>query len=161
MPAPTFTAIDFETAQPSRWSICQVGLVRVEQGRVTEELSLLVRPPDNHYWHRFIEIHGIEPHRTAQAPDFAGIWSRIARFIEGQTVVAHNASFDGSCLRAALDFYRLPQPNYNRCCTYQLYRKGLAALCEEHRIRLNHHDALSDARACAILFLKHLNANRS
>jgi len=29
---PTFTAIDFETAQPKRWSICQVGLVRVEAG---------------------------------------------------------------------------------------------------------------------------------
>ncbi len=26
----SFTAIDFETAQGYRWSICQVGLVRVE-----------------------------------------------------------------------------------------------------------------------------------
>ncbi|HEY5510017.1 MAG TPA: hypothetical protein VIK10_03225 [Prolixibacteraceae bacterium] len=28
----TFTAIDFETANPDPWSICQVGLVRVEDG---------------------------------------------------------------------------------------------------------------------------------
>jgi len=33
-----FTAIDFETAQGYRWSICQVGLVRVEQGVITNEI---------------------------------------------------------------------------------------------------------------------------
>lgn len=32
----TFTAIDFETAHPQRWSICAVGLVRVEGGRVVK-----------------------------------------------------------------------------------------------------------------------------
>jgi len=37
-----FTAIDFETANPDPWSICQVGLVRVEDGTITNEISLLV-----------------------------------------------------------------------------------------------------------------------
>jgi DNA polymerase-3 subunit epsilon len=46
----TFTAIDFETAHGKRWSICQVGLVRVENGLITDELSILVRPPHNFYW---------------------------------------------------------------------------------------------------------------
>ncbi len=40
----SFTAIDFETAQGKRWSICQVGLMRVENGVITEQLSLLVQP---------------------------------------------------------------------------------------------------------------------
>lgn len=31
-----FTAIDFETAQGARWSICQVGIVRVENDEITE-----------------------------------------------------------------------------------------------------------------------------
>lgn len=39
----SFTAIDFETAQGSRWSICQVGLVRIENGIVTKEINLLVQ----------------------------------------------------------------------------------------------------------------------
>ena len=57
----SFTAIDFETAHPKRWSICQVGLVRVENGVITNELSIMVQPPDNFYWDRFIDIHGITP----------------------------------------------------------------------------------------------------
>jgi len=32
----TFTAIDFETAQGKRWSVCQVGIVRVENGQVVD-----------------------------------------------------------------------------------------------------------------------------
>ena len=43
-----FTAIDFETAQGYRWSICQVGLIRVENGIIINELNLLVQPPNNY-----------------------------------------------------------------------------------------------------------------
>lgn len=35
----TFTAIDFETAHGKRWSICQVGLVRVENGLITKDIE--------------------------------------------------------------------------------------------------------------------------
>ena len=35
----SFTAIDFETAQGYRWSICQVGLVRYENGIITNEVE--------------------------------------------------------------------------------------------------------------------------
>lgn len=43
----SFTAIDFETAQGYRYSICQVGLVRYENSIITKELSLLIQPPNN------------------------------------------------------------------------------------------------------------------
>lgn len=33
---------------------------------------------------------------------------------------------------------------------------GLAACCKEHRISLNHHDAISDALDCAELYQIHL-----
>ncbi len=45
----TFTAIDFETAQGKRWSICQVGLVRVVDGLIIEKMNKLVCPPGNTY----------------------------------------------------------------------------------------------------------------
>lgn len=66
----SYTAIDFETAQGKRWSICQVGLVRVENQIITEQLSILVQPPDNYYWNNFIDIHVISPEQTADAPTF-------------------------------------------------------------------------------------------
>ncbi len=155
---PTFTAIDFETAQPKRWSICQVGLVRVEAGVVTRELSLLVRPPENFYSDYNTAVHGLTWQDTANELGFDTIWPQIAAFIEGQTVVAHNMAFDGSCLKQALELYGIAQPSFEKQCTYKLFNKRLNVLSEEFDIPLNHHDALSDARACAELYLRHLGA---
>ena len=73
----SFTAIDFETAHGKRWSICQVGLVRIENGIIKEQLSLLVKPPNNFYWNNFIDIHGITPQQTANAPTFDMVWKKI------------------------------------------------------------------------------------
>ena len=154
----TFTAIDFETAQGSRTSICQVGLVRVENGIITNEINLLVQPPDNYYWSRFTAIHGIAAKDTVNAPSFGQIWHQIAPYIENQNVVAHNGfGFDFPVLDKTLDYYGLQIPSYNKFCTYKIYKSNLANLCEEFYIELNHHDALSDARACGELFKRHLN----
>lgn len=156
----TFTAIDFETAQGYRWSICQVGLVRVENGIITDELNLLVRPPDNYYWNRFIDIHGITPQMTAHAPTFGEVWHQVRPFVEGQNVVAHNGmNFDFPVLSATLQYYGLSTPEYEKHCTYRIFRSGLAMLCDSYNIPLNHHDALSDAKACAELFLIYLSKN--
>ncbi len=152
----TFTAIDFETAQGYRHSICQVGIVRVENGIITEEINLLVQPPDNYYWVKFIDIHGITPEDTANEPTFNQIWHKIEHLIKDQDVVAHNGiSFDFPVLEKTLEYYGMVAPHYNKHCTYRLYNDNLASLCRAYNIPLNHHDALSDARACAELFLKY------
>ncbi len=152
-----FTAIDFETAQGYRWSICQVGLVRVEYGKITNEVNILVQPPNNYYWDRFINIHGITPTSTANAPTFDKVWHKIEPFIKGQTVVAHNGlSFDFPVLKKTLEYYGMQTPDYEKYCTYRIFKDNLASLCRNYKIQLNHHDALSDAKACAELFLIHL-----
>jgi DNA polymerase-3 subunit epsilon len=154
----SFTAIDFETAQGYRWSICQIGLVRVENGIITQELDILVQPPDNYYWYNFTNIHGISAKDTLNAPTFDQIWHKIAPFIENQNVIAHNGfGFDFPVLGKTLEHYEMSASPFNKFCTYKIYKKNLAKLCQEHNIPLNHHDALSDARACAELYLKHVN----
>lgn len=153
----SFTAIDFETARGNHCSICQVGLVRVENGKITDELNLLVQPPDNLYWDKFIDIHGITPEETANAPTFDKVWHKIEPFIKEQTVVAHNGfSFDFPVLRKTLEFYKIEIPEYEKKCTYRIFKDNLASLCEYACINLQHHDALSDAKACAELYLIHL-----
>jgi len=153
----SFTAIDFETAQGYRWSICQVGLVRVKNGIITQEFSHLVQPPDNYYWEKLIDIHGITPQETAHAPTFDKIWHLIAPFIDGQALVAHNGlSFDFPVLNKTLEYYGMKAPYYEKHCTYRLFKRDLKTLCNHYNIPLKHHDALSDARACAELFLMHL-----
>lgn len=69
----TFTAIDFETATGYINSICQVGLVRVENGTITKENNLLLQPPDNYYWNRLTDIHGISSIDTLNMPSFTMI----------------------------------------------------------------------------------------
>ena len=157
----SFTAIDFETAQSYRWSICQVGLVRIENGIVTKEINLLVQPPDNYYWSRFTDIHGISAKDTINTPTFDQIWHQIAPYIENQNVVAHNGfGFDFPVLNKTLEYYGIALPKYNKFCTYKIYKANLANLCQEHNIPLIHHDALSDAKACGELFLRFLDTNK-
>ena len=154
----TFTAIDFETAQGYRWSICQVGLVRVENGIITNQLDILVQPPDNYYWSNFTTIHGISAKDTRESPTFNQVWHLIEPFIKNQNVIAHNGfGFDFPVLSKTLEYYNMPTPEYTKFCTYKIYESNLANLCQNNNIPLNHHDSLSDARACAELYLRFLN----
>jgi len=65
--------------------------------------------------------------------------------------------FDFPVLAKTLEYYGMQAPEYEKHCTYRLFGQNLAALCEYYGIELNHHDALSDARACAELYLMYLN----
>ena len=153
----SFTAIDFETAQGKRYSICQVGLVRVENQIITAQLSILVQPPGNYYWNNFIDMHGITPEITANEPTFDAVWKQIEPFIKNQNVVAHNGfAFDFQCLKQTLEYYALSTPDFTGHCTYRSFRDNLASLCKHYKIQLNHHDALSDAKACGELYNRHL-----
>jgi DNA polymerase-3 subunit epsilon len=68
----TFTAIDFETAQGKRWSICQVGLVRVENRTIREKLVYWsVSPPGNICHPMNTQIQGISTRHTQYVPTFA------------------------------------------------------------------------------------------
>jgi DNA polymerase-3 subunit epsilon len=151
----TFTAIDFETAQGKRNSICQVGLVRVEQNVIIKKVALLVKPPENFYSYYNIQVHGITPEMTRNSPSFDKVWPFIEPFICNQNIVAHNSSFDISCLQQTLAYYGVKVPGYKSHCTYKIYGEKLNLLCRTHSIRLDHHNALSDAMACAQLFMLH------
>lgn len=155
----TFTAIDFETANHNANSICQVGLVRVENGIITDEIDIFVKPPDNYYHYMFPGIHGITAQMTKYAPTFNKIWPQIKPYIQNQNLVAHNISFDKRCLINTLSHYKLALPDYTEHCTYKLFGEALNVCCRKHKILLNHHNALSDAKACAALFLIHLKNN--
>ena len=159
-PINSFTAIDFETAQGKRWSVCQVGIVKVENGKVIDKFESLIKPPDNFYHPINISIHGIRPGMTASVATFKQLWPNIKPFIHNQNVVAHNGAFDFNCLKQTLEFYSLPQPQYNQHCTLKIYGEGLAPLCDRYGIELTHHDALSDAMACAELFLLYLKKQK-
>ena len=159
-----FVAIDFETATQRRDSACAVGIVTVRDGLVVEKFSALIRPPRNWYNLDFSrDIHGIFPCHTREVPEFAGVYPEIRARLLGQMVVAHNEHFDrevlAACMeRSGLDCGELGGLIVPWECTCRIYREkgfdpvNLHACCERLAIPLNHHDALSDAFACAELY---------
>jgi len=159
----SFVAIDFETATSYRESACAVGIVNVENGEIVNEFYSLIQPPDNEYsWHN-ISVHGIRPHETESAPTFYHVFQKILPLLWEKKIIAHNAPFDRSVLKGCMKMFQLDYDElYNKEnweCTLSIYRKkgfkpaNLAACCQKMQIDLNHHEALSDARACAKLYL--------
>ena len=65
-----FTALDFETATGKRSSACAIGIVTVEDGKITDEYHSLIQPPENDYFGMNIAVHGIRPQDTLNAPTF-------------------------------------------------------------------------------------------
>ena len=55
-----FVALDFETANSKRTSICSVGMVKVIDNQITESFHTLVNPFD-YFTETNITVHGIHP----------------------------------------------------------------------------------------------------
>ncbi len=153
----TFAAIDFETAREDRNSACAVGLSIVDDNEHTLQASWLIRPPDNRYDDFNIEIHGIRPADTADAPNFDQVWPEVADLIGDRLVIAHNTAFDMYVLQHASAHWNYTPSDLKFACTYRLAKDTwpqrwsyrLVHLAEDFDIDLVHHDALSDANAAA------------
>jgi DNA polymerase-3 subunit epsilon len=157
----TFTAIDFETA--TAYHPCSVGIITVENGVIVDEFVTLIQPPNNEYNPFTIQVHGIYPRDTANAKTFIQVFPEIQKRLQNRVVVAHNESFDRNVLMKSMALHGLNYEDLNIGsrweCTVKIYKaKGfkptkLSDCCREMKIQLNHHEALSDARACAKLYL--------
>ena len=152
----SFTSIDFETAISHH--ICAVGIVTVENGKIIDEFSALIQPPNNEYFWRNIDVHGIYPEDTENAPFFNEVYPEIKKRLFGKTIVAHNEPFDRSVLQKTMTNYGFEYSDLNIAerweCTHRIHGEKLDLCCHRFGIELNHHEALSDARACAMLYLK-------
>ena len=153
-----FAAIDFETANEQRTSVCSVGVVIVRDGEIVDHYYNLIRPEPEYYTYWNTRVHGLTLADTRDAPIFPVVWQEIAPRIEGLPLVAHNKAFDESCLKAVFRTYCMDYPDYEFYCTLQASRraiKGLpnyqlhtVAVCCGYQLE-HHHHALADAEACA------------
>ena len=150
-----FLAIDFETANYGADSACAVGLVRVEDGQIIEEAVRLIRPPTPDFF--FTHIHGLTFEDVVGEPLFGDLWPEISPYFEDiDFLSAHNAGFDKKVLLSCCSVYDISPPDTTFFCTVQLARKmwnirptKLPNVAHYLGLELNHHDALSDSRACA------------
>ena len=152
----TFTAIDFETANANRASICAIGLSFVENGNIVGQLHQLIRPTPMEFDRFNISIHGISPKDVENSPTFAEFWPTLWSRVCGP-LVAHNAAFDMSALRAALDLSGESYPTTDYFCTRVIAKFAWPAcptyaldhIANTLGISFKHHDAAQDALTCA------------
>ena len=157
-----FAAIDFETANSRRCSVCSVGIVIVRNGEIVDKFYSLIKPTPNYYTYWTTEVHGLTRCDTDDQPSFPEVWAQIKDKIEGLPLVAHNSPFDESCLRAVFNEYGMEYPEYKFHCTLRASRRCLDL--SSHQLHISaaacgydietHHNALCDAEACAAIALK-------
>ena len=157
-----FAAIDFETANGRRSSVCSVGIVIVRNGEIVDRFYSLIRPRPNYYTEWTTEVHGLDHYDTDYEDNFPEVWARVSNRLEGLPLVAHNKPFDESCLKAVFMEYGMEYPGYEFHCTLAASRRCLKL--PNHQLHTvagacgydleNHHHALADAEACAAIALE-------
>ena len=94
-----FAAIDFETANNERSSVCSIGIVIVRGEEIVDTFYSLIKPEPEYYNYWCSQVHGLCSNDTTDAPIFPEVWKQIEPLIKGLPLVAHNKPFDESCLK--------------------------------------------------------------
>lgn len=148
-------AIDFETADYGADSACALGMAEIIDGRIAETAAFLIRPPRRSF--TFTYIHGLTWNDVKNEATFRERIPDIEGFILGADyLVAHYAPFDRNVLGACYARSRRRRPRIPFLCTVRIARAAwdirptkLPDVCRRLGIGLRHHDAASDALACA------------
>lgn len=135
-----------------RGHILEVAVIRIEDGKITDEFTTLVNP-DINVPYFITKLTGITTSDLQSAPSFGDIAERLLEIMDGALFVAHNVRFDYSFLkqefrRVGVDF---DPPQF---CTVKLSRAlypeekshKLASLIERHNFSYaSRHRAYDDA----------------
>mgnify|MGYP001011975941 CR=1 FL=1 len=157
-----FVAVDVETANPNRSSICQIGMVVYTNGIETESWESLVNPEE--YFHPMnTAIHGIGAKDVRNAPKLPGLNQEIKRITNGRILVCHT-TFDQTAFSQAFCKYNIPEIECIWLDSAKVARRtwkefsdsgySLWNLASKLNIKFQHHDALEDARAAGEVMVK-------
>lgn len=157
-----FFALDVETANNDRGSICQIGVACVRPDNSIVTWMTYVNPQVDHWV--FTYLHGISARKVKGAPTFAEVLPVLVDALAGPTVYQHS-SFDRSAVAAACGKSNLPVPAWDWRDSVHVARNawpelrgngghGLASLKEHLGLVFEHHDAGEDARAAAEVVLR-------
>jgi DNA polymerase III epsilon subunit-like protein len=157
-----FFALDVETANNDRGSICQIGVACVRPDNSIETWVTYVDPQVDRWV--FTYLHGISSRTVQGAPTFAEVLPVLRDALNGATVYQHSG-FDRSAFAAACGNCGLPVPVWDCRDSVHVARAawpelrgngghGLASLKQHLGLMFEHHDAGEDARAAAEVVLR-------
>lgn len=156
-----FFALDVETSNSDRGSICQIGWVEFEDDKIVDEFESLVNP-NAPFLQRNINVHGIKAADVKGAPTFEELYPYICERLTSHAI-AHHSSFDWQAFAHACYLCDLKIPEVvwldtrvlSQSMWPELENFQLPTVCEHLGIELRqHHDALSDARACGQIIVE-------
>jgi DNA polymerase-3 subunit epsilon len=160
-----FIVFDFETTglSPAMGDrAIEIGAVCVSNGKIIDQFQSLMNPGKR--IPSFIESYtGITNSMIARAPSSEEAMKRFSLFIKDRPLVAHNASFDLSFLKAEFERINLQVVRPIACSlkvARRLYQNApnhkLATLVKLNQIKTNglFHRALADAEMTAYLWIK-------
>jgi DNA polymerase-3 subunit epsilon len=160
----TFVVVDLETTGGRSTgtaehcdAITEIGAVKVRGGVVLGEFATLVDPGRN-IPPQIVQLTGITTAMVRDAPRIDAVLPMFLEFARGAVLVAHNAGFDVSFLKAAARRCDIAWPRPPVLCTVRLARRvlsreeapsvRLAALAKLFAVASQPtHRALDDARA--------------
>ncbi len=156
-----FFALDVETANNDRGSICQIGVACVRPDNSIETWVTLVNPQTD-YW-VFSGLHGVTAEMVRGAPTISEVIKRLEPHLSGRIVYQHSG-FDRSAIRAACNSLGRSEPAWDWRDSVSVARTawpelkgngghGLASLKGYLGLQFEHHDAGEDARAAAQVVL--------
>jgi DNA polymerase-3 subunit alpha (Gram-positive type) len=162
-----FCVIDLETTggNPETEKIIEIGMVRIEGRRITEERSFLINPqkeiPD------FVQkLTGIKKADVEFCPKIEEVIDEIVSFIGDSILVAHNTSFDVPFLNSVLKKLQRPTMDNKVICTNIMTKYLIPDIMSSNLnymsqiFAISHsqaHRAIEDARATGKLLLKYLD----
>ena len=159
----TFNAIDVETANRTRASICQIGLVIVRDGTISDAISILVNPEED-FEPINTSIHGIGSQTVQGALTMPLIHPKLSELTDGGILISHS-SFDRQALERATQKYSLRMPQVRWLDSGRIARAAwperygrdgwnLKKIAEDLGISFQHHEAVDDARVSAEIVLR-------
>ncbi|TDT61571.1 PolC-type DNA polymerase III [Fonticella tunisiensis] len=161
-----FVVFDIETTgfNPAIEEITEIGAVKIKNYQIVDRFSTLVNPEKN-IPENIVELTGITNEMVKDMPTIRDVLPKFLDFIKGCPVVAHNAKFDTGFIREKTKKLGLNFSNpiidtlpLSRWLLKDLKRHKLNIIAEHLGIKLeNHHRAVDDAEATALVFIKFLD----
>jgi len=145
----SFNVIDVETANEDRASICQIGIVKVQDGEIREQWKTLINPEERFDpWN--VEIHGIDEQTVENSPTLPEVSAQLREQLQGTTLISHTA-FDRVALNRALDKYGLQSIDVAWLDSARIVRRawpdiygqrgwGLKNVAKDFSISFKHHE---------------------
>lgn len=162
----TFCVVDLETTggNPEKDQIFEVGMVKIENLKVTEERSFKVNPEKD--IPEFVQrLTGIKQSDVKDSPKFAEVADEIRQFAGDTILVAHNTSFDIPFLNAKLAQNGRETLDNKVLCTNVMTKYMIPEIVNSNLEYMGKifdlgdvkiHRAVEDARLTARLLLKYL-----